>query len=333
MNMRVLFLFALLSKFSSQLTLEKRHCKIRDVENFRDIYIKESSKLSSHTFQYEDGSSTLLVSLCLPLDPALLKKYSCQNDREYHYARIEKSIIQGKVVRVCATRIPYSSIVHFKYDKEQKVYRFMFNDRPEDEPMSIQFPYPNQSKSVVFERDEKEKLNRLKIKGSDSDLYLESGYLISDKVFIFYLLQIIISLLLIFRFGILSLQGVTYVSIFICGYRLKFFDFLVNFTTIFEVINCIFQLLDNPGTLTASLVVLILPLQMGVVIPSQFSWSILTGKFPHNSHSPILALFGFIKLTQLTVYYACFNLILLIPLAIISLILTLLATKLHHKKE
>lgn len=264
--------------FCQNINLEQRKCRIRDTEHFRDIYIKPKSDLGTTLFQYDDEASTLLVSFCNPIPKLLLQKYNCDTSRDYRYARVETTIEKGKIIRVCANQIPFKSVTHFSYDKKSKFYSFEFNDRPEDEPLKIQFPFPNQQALVVYKRDDKAQVNLLNIKGKETDFSIEGGYLISDKIIALYIFQILFSLLLTYRFAIVSVQGVNYISIFICGYRLKFFDYFINFTLIFEVINSIFQLYKNPGTFVASLVVLILPLQSGIVVPDAISKYLFTRK-------------------------------------------------------
>ncbi len=160
--------------------LKYPRCLIKDTEHFRDIYIDPNSDLGSKIYIYDIGSSTLVVSLCTPIPEKLLTFYNCPTDKKVNYVRIETTVT-SEVVRVCANRINFSSIINFTFEPHAHVYFFLFIDRPEDETLQIQFPYPTQQTDTVFERVDQNKMNILKLKGDKASMTVQNGFAVSDN--------------------------------------------------------------------------------------------------------------------------------------------------------
>ena len=106
------------------LGLKNDGCVIRDSNNFRDIYIKEGSQLQTKVYQYDEGATTLLVSLCSPIPKETLIKYNCDTNFDYFYARVETTIEQQQTIRVCANQVTLKSVTKCLYDKKTGVYTF-----------------------------------------------------------------------------------------------------------------------------------------------------------------------------------------------------------------
>ena len=280
-----------------------RTCKIRDTYNFKDIYIKPNSSLGTKLYHLKEGSTQIYISLCNPIPKEIFEAVNCTKqgyspNTDYYYARFEMSyhdqnlknsknplkfenqeMIQGDLKLVCTTFLNFESFNRFSYNRKLKFYEIEFNDKGEDDPTRIIFPKEKLEDDIIY-KFSKDGYNEFLLKGKTENFTVQKGYLVGQSsTFLGFLVNLIIVFYMV-RFAILSKEGVCYTSVFICGGRMRFFDHFVNFAVFWELINGIFQLVENPNAFVASVSSIVIPIQISLMTPQYLTHHFLTCKFP-----------------------------------------------------
>lgn len=241
-------------------------CQYRDYRRFRDVYINENSTLGKSIFSLdlvEKGRGyRLMVSLCHRFPEEIFRNKNCEGIRERNvfFIKIGHGLTEGNDDYECLEFMERSSISEFVVNKSRDSISFLFYEQNESRPTKITFPNHNSTKEIDYREAEGVRMEIL-LKGEHSEIDIEDGYLIWGGLSFTWITCCILILIVNWRFAVISKMSVSYVSIFICGASLNFFDCYLLFVVSLEALNLVFQVVANPTAIVASMIVIVVPLQ------------------------------------------------------------------------